>query len=136
VQTSLLKNYAILNYTAISKILKKHDKLIPSFPTKDIFMQEHVAPKKMYSTQDDVNRVLTQIKNIYGDFFEDGNRKKAEEILEDAAKLGNHFFSFSFLSFSSSVCLAIVRRVSPFIRCSIEGEQRTRGNFDEKVLPD
>ena len=108
VQTSLLKNYAILNYTAISKILKKHDKLIPNFPTKDIFMQEHVAPKKMYSTQDDVNRVLTQIKNIYGDFFEDGNRKKAEEILEDAAKLGlcPFFFVLCFVLLSSSKGIA------------------------------
>ena len=86
VQTNLLSGYAVLNYTAISKILKKHDKLVPQFPTKTLFVQEHVTPKQMFGTQDELNKVLAQIKNLFGDVFEDGNRHRAEEILEEACK--------------------------------------------------
>jgi len=86
IQINNLKIFASLNYTAISKILKKHDKYLPSYPIKTVFMQERVSSKSMYTTQDELYKELTKIRNLFSELFFDGNRQTGEEFLEDAYK--------------------------------------------------
>jgi len=61
----LLQSFATLNYTAISKILKKHDKNFPTSAMKSQFMESFVNNKPMYGTQDELTKLLAQAKVLF-----------------------------------------------------------------------
>jgi len=61
VELAALRDYASLNYTAISKILKKHDKYMPTKLKLD-FVRAHVDTRSVFGTLDELHALLTRTR--------------------------------------------------------------------------
>lgn len=54
-----LRDFAQLNYTAVNKILKKHDKYLP-FKIRQEFMREHIAPLPVFGPLDSLCNLMSR----------------------------------------------------------------------------
>lgn len=84
----ILKNYKILNRTGFAKILKKFEKTTEVQHCADAYYNSKVAPSVLV-TSESVEKLLKAVEEIYTQFFEHGNRKKALERLRVNAAGGS-----------------------------------------------
>lgn len=87
----ILRNYHILNHTALAKILKKHDKTT-GFSTLDICLDK--LRSEPFMTQKDVlQQLIHDTEALYTEFFCKGNRRTAMQKLrltdEDSITIGS-----------------------------------------------
>lgn len=54
VELSLLRDYSSLNYTGFSKILKKHDKLLPLFKMKGFYFRNSIHRTPVFGVLDQI----------------------------------------------------------------------------------
>lgn len=90
----LLKNYKILNYTAIVKIMKKHDKLCIDLPMNDTVQQQ---TQSMYFIQSTVmDQLILSTENLYVQYYHNGDRKRGMHELRVTDKPPSLLASFNF----------------------------------------
>lgn len=56
-----LRNYALLNYTAVIKILKKHDKYLP-FKIGPEFLKENVSHLPAFGNLEQLTSTMNRVK--------------------------------------------------------------------------
>jgi len=81
----LLRDFSSLNYTGITKILKKHDKMLPRFACRASFIKKHANPLPVFGLLDSLFRLQQECCLAYADLYLEGNRMSAD------IKLGSHF---------------------------------------------
>jgi len=70
----LLLNYVIMNYTGIVKIVKKHDKTLPSNKGK---YKSAIQAKNLCDEGKDVEELANKVEKYYADWFCEGNVREA-----------------------------------------------------------
>ncbi|KAI3389955.1 hypothetical protein SNEBB_008008 [Seison nebaliae] len=75
----LLQKYQLLNFTGFRKILKKHDKIF--ITDRGAEWREKYVDTSKFHISNEVNRLITEVENIYINQLEDGDRAKAMKRL-------------------------------------------------------
>lgn len=75
----ILNNYAILNRTGMNKILKKFDKALQVHVWQPYY-EERVKHRSIVASSA-VPQMLDALEEIYANYFEHGNRRRARDIL-------------------------------------------------------
>lgn len=73
-RTKLLHNYSIVNYSGFVKIVKKHDKTIPSHKGK---YKQMIRPANICNEGKDVEKLADYMERIYANWFCDGSVSEA-----------------------------------------------------------
>ncbi|WFD29677.1 Xenotropic and polytropic retrovirus receptor 1 [Malassezia sp. CBS 17886] len=76
----ILNNYRILNRTGFMKILKKFDKML-DVHTMHAYYDTRIMPTPLVAS-DAVPKMLTSLEEIFASYFEHGNKKRAQQILQ------------------------------------------------------
>lgn len=79
----ILNNYAILNRTGFNKILKKFDKTLET-QIWHLYYDTRIAKASIVAS-DTVPRMIHALEEIFANYFEHGNRKRARDLLRAGA---------------------------------------------------
>uniref|UniRef100_M4DLL2 EXS domain-containing protein n=1 Tax=Brassica campestris TaxID=3711 RepID=M4DLL2_BRACM len=87
-----LKSYSFLNVLALSKILKKYDKVTSRDAAKSYMT---MVDNSCLGSSDEVMRLLDHVETTFIKHFTNGNRTKGINILQPKAKRERHRLTFS-----------------------------------------
>ncbi|CAN7091733.1 unnamed protein product [Brassica rapa subsp. narinosa] len=87
-----LKSYSFLNVLALSKILKKYDKVTSRDAAKSYMT---MVDNSCLGSSDEVMRLLDHVETTFIKHFTNGNRTKGMNILQPKAKRERHRLTFS-----------------------------------------
>ncbi|XP_024009934.1 phosphate transporter PHO1 homolog 7 [Eutrema salsugineum] len=102
-----LKNYSFLNTLAISKIMKKYDKITTRSAAKP-YME--MVDKSYLTTCDEINKLMVRVESIFVEHFASSNRSKGMNLLRPKVKKEKHRITFStgfFVGCSVSLVIAL-----------------------------
>ncbi|KAJ0247578.1 Phosphate transporter PHO1 7 [Hirschfeldia incana] len=103
-----LKNYSFLNTLAISKIMKKYDKIASRSAAK-LYME--MVDKSYLTSSDEINKLMVRVESIFVEHFASSNRRKGMNLLRPIVKKERHRITFStgfFVGCSVSLVIALV----------------------------
>ncbi|CAN7133791.1 unnamed protein product [Brassica rapa subsp. narinosa] len=103
-----LKNYSFLNTLAISKIMKKYDKISSRNAAKP-YME--MVDKSYLTSSDEINKLMVRVESIFVEHFASSNRSKGMNLLRPIVKKERHRITFStgfFVGCSVSLVIALV----------------------------
>ncbi|KAJ4866046.1 Phosphate transporter PHO1-like protein 8 [Raphanus sativus] len=103
-----LKNYSFLNTLAISKIMKKYDKIASRSAAKP-YME--MVDKSYLTSSDEINKLMVRVESIFVEHFASSNRSKGMNLLRPKVKKERHRITFStgfFVGCSVSLVIALV----------------------------
>ncbi|CAN8253640.1 unnamed protein product [Cochlearia groenlandica] len=87
-----LKSYSFLNVLALSKILKKYDKITLRDATKSYMT---IVDNSYLGSSNEVMKLMEDVEVTFIKYFTNGNRTKAMNILRPKAKRERHRLTFS-----------------------------------------
>ncbi|XP_010478931.1 PREDICTED: phosphate transporter PHO1 homolog 8-like isoform X2 [Camelina sativa] len=87
-----LKNYSFLNTLAISKIMKKYDK-IGSRNAAKLYME--MVDKSYLTSSDEINKLMLRVESIFVEHFASSNRSKGMNLLRPKVTKERHRITFS-----------------------------------------
>ncbi|KAL2532059.1 Phosphate transporter PHO13 [Abeliophyllum distichum] len=87
----LLKSYCFLNMLALSKILKKYDKITSRKASKSYL---EMVDNSYLGSSDEVNRLIEKLEATFIKHFSNGNRRKGMNSLKPQAKKERHRITF------------------------------------------
>ncbi|ESQ34304.1 hypothetical protein EUTSA_v10006900mg [Eutrema salsugineum] len=102
-----LKNYSFLNTLAISKIMKKYDKIASRSAAKQ-YME--MVDKSYLTSSDEINKLMVRVESIFVEHFASSNRSKGMNLLRPKVKKEKHRITFStgfFVGCSVSLVIAL-----------------------------
>ncbi|KAF8088774.1 hypothetical protein N665_0530s0029 [Sinapis alba] len=103
-----LKNYSFLNTLAISKIMKKYDKIASRNAAKP-YME--MVDKSYLTSSDEINKLMVRVESIFVEHFASSNRSKGMHFLRPIVKKERHRITFStgfFVGCLVSLVIALV----------------------------
>ncbi|KAH0911514.1 hypothetical protein HID58_034835, partial [Brassica napus] len=103
-----LNNYSFLNTLAISKIMKKYDKIASRNAAKTYM--ETVVDKSYLTSSDEIRKLMVRVESIFVEYFASSNRSKAMNLLRPKVKKEKHRTTFSsgfFVGCSVSLVIAL-----------------------------
>lgn len=84
----LVKSYALLNRTAFRKINKKYDKTVDAHPKLQYTLEK--VNSAHFVSSEEVEHLMATVEDLYGRYFEKGNRKVAvSKLRSKTAKAGD-----------------------------------------------
>ncbi|XP_056844389.1 phosphate transporter PHO1 homolog 8 isoform X2 [Raphanus sativus] len=87
-----LNNYSFLNTLAISKIMKKYDKIASRSAAKT-YME--TVDKSYLTSSDEIRKLIVRVESIFVEYFASSNRSKAMNLLRPKVKKEKHRTTFS-----------------------------------------
>ncbi|KFK44590.1 hypothetical protein AALP_AA1G278500 [Arabis alpina] len=87
-----LQNYSFLNTLAISKIMKKYDKVASRSAAKP-YME--MVDKSYLTSSDEINKLMVRVEYIFVEHFANSNRSKGMNLLRPKVKKEKHRITFS-----------------------------------------
>ncbi|KAL0695368.1 hypothetical protein Bca4012_062548 [Brassica carinata] len=102
-----LNNYSFLNTLAISKIMKKYDKIASRSAAKT-YME--MVDKSYLTSSDEIRKLMVRVESIFAEHFANSNRSKAMNLLRPKVKKEKHRTTFStglFVGCSVSLVIAL-----------------------------
>ncbi|EOA38748.1 hypothetical protein CARUB_v10010925mg [Capsella rubella] len=87
-----LKNYSFLNTLAISKIMKKYDKIASRNAAK-LYME--MVDKSYLTSSDEINKLMLRVESIFVEHFASSNRSKGMNLLRPKVTKEKHRTTFS-----------------------------------------
>ncbi|CDY58396.1 BnaCnng33210D [Brassica napus] len=102
-----LNNYSFLNALAISKIMKKYDKIASRNAAKT-YME--TVDKSYLTSSDEIRKLMVRVESIFVEYFSSSNRSKAMNFLRPKVKKEKHRTTFSsgfFVGCSVSLVIAL-----------------------------
>ncbi|VVA92380.1 unnamed protein product [Arabis nemorensis] len=87
-----LKNYSYLNTLAISKIMKKYDKIASRSALKP-YME--MVDKSYLTSSDEINKLRMRVESNFVEHFANSNRSKGMNLLRPKVKKEKHRITFS-----------------------------------------
>ncbi|KAL1194536.1 Phosphate transporter PHO1-like protein [Cardamine amara subsp. amara] len=106
-----LKNYSFLNTLAISKIMKKYDKIASRSAAK-LYME--MVDKSYLTSSDEINKLMLRVESIFVEHFANSNRSKGMNLLRPKAKKEQHRVTFS-TGFFAGCTVSLVIALGLFI---------------------
>ncbi|KAL1198358.1 Phosphate transporter PHO1-like protein [Cardamine amara subsp. amara] len=106
-----LKNYSFLNTLAISKIMKKYDKIASRSAAK-LYME--MVDKSYLTSSDEINKLMLRVESIFVEHFANSNRSKGMNLLRPKAKREQHRVTFS-TGFFAGCTVSLVIALGLFI---------------------
>ncbi|KAG7592887.1 SPX domain [Arabidopsis thaliana x Arabidopsis arenosa] len=103
-----LKNYSFLNTLAISKIMKKYDKIASRSAAKP-YME--MVDKSYLTGSDEINKLMLRVESTFVEHFAGLNRSKGMNLLRPKVKKEKHRITFStgfFVGCTVSLVVALV----------------------------
>ncbi|CAL9216229.1 unnamed protein product [Arabidopsis halleri] len=103
-----LKNYSFLNTLAISKIMKKYDKIASRSAAKP-YME--MVDKSYLTSSDEINKLMLRVESTFVEHFAGLNRSKGMSLLRPKVKKEKHRITFStgfFVGCTVSLVVALV----------------------------
>ncbi|CAA7037849.1 unnamed protein product [Microthlaspi erraticum] len=100
-----LKSYSFLNVLALSKILKKYDKISLRDATESYMT---MVDNSCLGSSSEVTRLLDHVRTTFIKHFTNGNRTKGMNILRPKAKRERHRLTFSTAGFLSGCMLSLI----------------------------
>ncbi|KAJ4889913.1 Phosphate transporter PHO1-like protein 3 [Raphanus sativus] len=108
----LLKSYSFLNVLAISKVLKKYDKITSRDATKH-YMK--AVDSSYLGSSDEVVRLMERVEATFVKHFANANRTKGMNILRPKTKQERHIITFS-TGFSAGCVFSLIVALVAIIR--------------------
>ncbi|XP_010461306.1 PREDICTED: phosphate transporter PHO1 homolog 8 [Camelina sativa] len=87
-----LKNYSFLNTLAISKIMKKYDKIGSRNAAK---LHMEMVDKSYLTSSDEINKLMLRVETIFVEHFASSNRSKGMNLLRPKVTKERHRITFS-----------------------------------------
>jgi hypothetical protein len=87
-----LKNYSFLNASAVSKIMKKYDKIAKRNAAK-LYME--MVDKSFLSSSEEVHKLLLKVESIFIEHFSNSNRREGMSHLRPKINKERHLITFS-----------------------------------------
>ncbi|KAG9153773.1 hypothetical protein Leryth_005887 [Lithospermum erythrorhizon] len=103
----LLKNFSFLNQLALSKILKKYDKITSRNASK-FYLQ--ISDRSYHGICEEVNKLLAKVETVFVKHFSNGNRREGMKFLRPSRKIERHRITF-FLGLFTGCTIALVAAV-------------------------
>ncbi|XP_050384344.1 phosphate transporter PHO1 homolog 9-like isoform X2 [Argentina anserina] len=127
----LLKSYCFLNQLALSKIMKKHDKITSRNASK---VHLNMMETSYLGTCDDVTRLIERVENTFIKHFANGNHRKGMKILRPTARKEKHRSTF-FLGMFSGCSIALVVAIIVLIHARGLLKSEGRSLYMENIFP-
>ncbi|KAK2655611.1 hypothetical protein Ddye_008663 [Dipteronia dyeriana] len=127
----LLKSYCFLNQLAVSKILKKYDKITSRNASKAYLK---MVDNSYLGSSDEVNKLMERVEATFVKHFANGNHRKGMNTLRPKAKRERHTITF-FLGtfFGCSIALLVAVIVSIHARDVLNSPGRHQ--YMENIFP-
>ncbi|CAH8275403.1 unnamed protein product [Arabidopsis lyrata] len=87
-----LKNYSFLNASAVSKIMKKYDKIAKRNAAK-LYME--MVDRSYLSSSDEVHKLLLKVESTFIEHFSNSNRRQGMSLLRPKINKERHLITFS-----------------------------------------
>ncbi|GAA0166178.1 secondary carrier transporter [Lithospermum erythrorhizon] len=127
----LLKNFSFLNQLAVSKIMKKYEKITSRTASKSYL---EMVDNSYLGSSDEVSKLREKVEITYIKHFCNGNRRKGMKSLRPQAKRERHRVTFSLGLFTGcSIALIVGIIVSLRAREIISSEGRHQ--YMENIFP-
>ncbi|VFQ58497.1 unnamed protein product [Cuscuta campestris] len=127
----LLKGYCFLNTLAISKIMKKYDKITSRGASRTYLK---MVDKSCLGSSDEITKLLERSEAAFIKHFANGNRRKGMSSLRPRVKREKHRNTFFFGLFSGC-SLALIAAIIVTIRARNLLEHEGSGQFMENIFP-
>ncbi|XP_051122445.1 phosphate transporter PHO1 homolog 3-like isoform X2 [Andrographis paniculata] len=127
----LLRSYSFHNVMAISKILKKYDKVTSKNASKT-YME--VVDNSHLGSSDEVSRLMEKVESTFIKHFTDSNRGKAMSILRPQKKREKHRLSF-LIGFLCGGTVALILGLISTIHAHDLLEKEGKELYMETVFP-
>ncbi|KAM7461988.1 hypothetical protein LguiA_030109 [Lonicera macranthoides] len=127
----LLKSYCFLNQLALSKIMKKYDKITSRKASKAYL---EMVDKSYLGRSDEVTRLIERVEATFTKHFSNGNRSKGMNLLRPTAKREKHRLTFT-VGFLTGCSLALVVAVILVIHGRNLLRSEGRGQYMENIFP-
>ncbi|KAM7461984.1 hypothetical protein LguiA_030105 [Lonicera macranthoides] len=127
----LLKSYCFLNQLALSKIMKKYDK-ITSRKASKAYLQ--MVDKSYLGRSDEVTRLIERVEATFIKHFSNGNRRKGMKLLRPTAKREKHRITFT-VGFLTGCSLALIVAVILVIHGRNLLQSEGRDQYMENIFP-
>ncbi|GMY13726.1 phosphate transporter PHO1 homolog 9 [Fagus crenata] len=126
-----LKGYCFLNQLAISKIMKKYDKITSRNASK-IYME--MVDNSFLTSSDEVFRLMERVEVTFIKHFANGNHSKGINKLRPKARRERHRITF-FLGFFSGCSLALVVAIAILVHARGILKSEGRSQYMENMFP-
>ncbi|KAF8050987.1 hypothetical protein N665_1835s0002 [Sinapis alba] len=127
----LLKSYSFLNVKAVSKILKKYDKITLRDATKP-YMK--MVDSSYLGSSDDVVRLMEHVEATFIKHFANANRTKGMNILRPKAKRERHRLTFS-TGFSAGCIFSLIVALGAIIRTRNLLQEEGQKQYMDTMFP-
>ncbi|XP_051140634.1 phosphate transporter PHO1 homolog 9-like [Andrographis paniculata] len=130
-QLRLLKSYCFLNMLAVSKIMKKYDKITSRGASKS-YLQ--MVDKSDLGTSDEVNKLIERTEATFIKHFANGNRRKGMKTLRPEHRQQKHRNTF-FLGLYTGCSIALMAAITVVARLRNLHHHEGRDQYMENVFP-
>ncbi|KAL2240399.1 UNVERIFIED_CONTAM: Phosphate transporter PHO1 [Sesamum indicum] len=130
-QLRLLKSYCFLNMLALSKIMKKYDKITSRSASKSYL---EMVDKSYLGTSDEVNKLIERLEATFIKHFANGNRRKGMKSLRPGHKKERHRTTF-FLGLFTGCSIALVAAIIVSIHARNLLNHEGRGQYMDNIFP-
>ncbi|GER43769.1 EXS (ERD1/XPR1/SYG1) family protein [Striga asiatica] len=127
----LLKSYSFLNILALSKILKKYDKIASRSASKP-YMK--MVDNSYLSSSDEVSKLMERVEATFIKHFSNSNRSKGMNILRPKKKREKHRITF-FMGFLVGCSIALIVALILIIRARNILDNEGRVLYMETMFP-
>ncbi|CAF1925435.1 hypothetical protein Bca4012_070506 [Brassica carinata] len=127
----LLKSYSFLNVKAVSKILKKYDKITSRDATKP-YMK--MVDSSYLGSSDEVVRLMEHVEATFIKHFANANRSKGMNILRPKAKRERHRLTFS-TGFSAGCIFSLIVALAAIIRTRNLLQEEGQAQYMDTMFP-
>ncbi|KAI3908390.1 hypothetical protein MKW92_036945 [Papaver armeniacum] len=127
----LLKSYSFLNLLAVSKIMKKYDKITSRSASKAYLK---MVDNSYIGSSDEVTRLMERVEATYIKHFSNANRSKGISALKPKARPERHRTTFC-LGFFSGCSVALAVGIGVIIHARNIFNHDRRGQYMENMFP-
>ncbi|XP_073310364.1 phosphate transporter PHO1 homolog 9-like [Primulina huaijiensis] len=130
-QLELLKRYRFSNILALSKIMKKYDKITSRNASKS-YLQ--MVGASYLGSSDEVNKLVDRVEATFIKHFSNENRRKGMKLLKPTNKIERHRTTF-FLGMLTGCSLALVANIIVSIKARGLVRHEGRDQYMNNIFP-
>ncbi|KZV43406.1 EXS family protein isoform 1 [Dorcoceras hygrometricum] len=130
-QLGLLRSYRLLNMLALSKILKKYDKITSTNASKS-YLQTVGA--SYLGSSDEVNKLIDRVETTFIRHFSKENRRRGMKLLKPKNKMERHRITFA-LGILTGCSLALVSNIIVSIQARGLIKHEGRDQYMNNIFP-